>query len=52
LTQRQLAVKLKRSSSFVWKFEAGERQLNVLEFLEIARALNLKASALMAQIEG
>jgi transcriptional regulator with XRE-family HTH domain len=51
LTQRQLAAKLKRSNSFVWKLEAGERQLNVLEFIEIARALNVKASALMADIE-
>lgn len=52
LTQRQLAAKLKRSNSFVWKLEAGERQLNVLEFIEIARVLNVKASALMAEIEG
>ncbi|MGO9266784.1 MAG: helix-turn-helix domain-containing protein [Candidatus Binataceae bacterium] len=52
LTQRQLAAKLKRSNSFVWKLEAGERQLNVLEFIEIARALDVKASKLMAEIEG
>lgn len=51
LTQRQLAAKLKRSNSFVWKFEAGERQLNVLEFIEIARVLGVKASNLMTQIE-
>jgi transcriptional regulator with XRE-family HTH domain len=52
LTQRQLAAKLKRSNSFVWKLEAGERQLNVLEFIEIARALEVKASKLMTEIEG
>lgn len=52
LTQRQLAAKLKRSNSFVWKLEAGERQLNVLEFIEIARILGVKASTLMMQIEG
>ena len=52
LTQRQLAAKLKRSNSFVWKLEAGERQLNVLEFIEVARVLGVKAAALMAQIEG
>jgi transcriptional regulator with XRE-family HTH domain len=51
LTQRQLAAKLKRSNSFVWKLEAGERQLNVLEFIEIARALNVKPSTLVAEIE-
>ena len=52
LTQRQLAAKLKRSNSFVWKLEAGERQLNVLEFIEIARVLGVKATVLMTQIEG
>jgi transcriptional regulator with XRE-family HTH domain len=52
LTQRQLAAKLKRSDSFVWKLEAGERQLNVLEFMEIARTLGVKASTLMEEIEG
>jgi transcriptional regulator with XRE-family HTH domain len=52
LTQRQLAAKLKRSNSFIWKLEAGERQLNVLEFIEIARTLGVKASDLIAEIEG
>jgi transcriptional regulator with XRE-family HTH domain len=52
LTQRQLAAKLKRSNSFVWKLEAGERQINVLEFMEIARLLGVKASKLVAEIEG
>jgi ribosome-binding protein aMBF1 (putative translation factor) len=52
LTQRQLAAKLKRSNSFVWKLEAGERQVNVLEFIEIARVLGVKAAVLMAEIEG
>jgi hypothetical protein len=52
LTQRQLAAKLKRSNSFVWKLEAGERQINVLEFMEIARTLGVKASRLLAEIEG
>ena len=51
LTQRQLAAKLKRSNSFVWKLEAGERQVNVLEFIEISRVLGVKASKLMAEIE-
>ena len=52
LTQRQLAAKLKRSNSFVWKLEAGERQINVLEFIEIAKVLGAKASTLMTEIEG
>ncbi len=51
LTQRQLAARLKRSNSFVWKIEAGERQVNVLEFIEIAKLLNVSASALIARVE-
>lgn len=52
LTQRQLAAKLNRSNSFVWKIEAGERKLNVLEFIEIARVLGIKPSVLMARVGG
>jgi transcriptional regulator with XRE-family HTH domain len=51
LTQRQLAARLKRSNSFVWKIEAGERQVNVLEFVEIARLLNVSASTLLRKVE-
>ena len=51
LTQRELAARLKRSNSFVWKIEAGERQVNVLEFMEIAKLLNVSASTLMARVE-
>lgn len=50
LTQRSLAAKLKRSDSFVWKFEAGERQLKVLEFIEIAIALDVEPAALMNRL--
>jgi hypothetical protein len=38
-------------NSFVWKLEADERQVNVLEFIEIARVLGVKASKLMLDIE-
>jgi transcriptional regulator with XRE-family HTH domain len=52
LSQRQLAAKLNRGNSFVWKLEAGERRIDVLEFMEMAKILGVKASTLMAQIEG
>ncbi len=51
LTQRQLAARLKRSNSFVWKIEAGERQVNVLEFMEIAKLLGVSASTLIMRLE-
>ena len=50
LTQRALAARLKRSDSFVWKFEAGERQLKVLEFIEIAEVLGVEPDELIRRI--
>ena len=41
LTQRELAARLKRPHSFISKIEAGERRLDVLEFVEIAKALKV-----------
>ena len=39
LSQRELSKKLKRVQTFVSKYERGERRLDVVEFLEIAKAL-------------
>jgi transcriptional regulator with XRE-family HTH domain len=39
LSQRDLAKKLKRIHTFVSKYERGERRLDVIEFLDIAKAL-------------
>ena len=47
LTQRQLAAKLRRSNSFVWKIEAGERRVDVLEFVELARCLGVSPPELL-----
>ena len=52
LTQRELALKMKRSNSFVWKIEAGERRVDSLELIEIGRALDTKGSKLLAEAEG
>lgn len=43
LTQAELAKKLFRPQSFVSKYERGERRLDVVEFLEVARALGMDA---------
>ena len=50
LTQRELAIRLKRAHSFVGKIESGERRLDVVEFVEIARALKLDAAELLSRI--
>lgn len=39
LTQQDLANKLGRPQSFVAKYETGERRLDVVELIEIARAI-------------
>lgn len=39
LTQQELAKRLRRPQSFVAKYEGGERRIDVLEFLAIARAI-------------
>lgn len=39
LTQRELAKKLKREQSFVWRIEKGERRLDVVEFHWVCEAL-------------
>lgn len=51
LTQAKLAEQLGRPQSFVSKYERGERRLDVVEFLEVARSLGLRASDLLEEIE-
>jgi transcriptional regulator with XRE-family HTH domain len=40
-TQKQLADLLQRPQSFIAKYELGERRIDVIEFLAIARVLNV-----------
>ena len=39
LTQQKLAKRLGKPQSFVAKYEGGERRLDVIEFITIARAI-------------
>ena len=39
LTQAALGRRLKHTQQWVYKYEAGERRLDVVEFIEIARAI-------------
>jgi transcriptional regulator with XRE-family HTH domain len=47
LTQHALARRLKRPQSFVAKYEGGERRVDVVEFIAIARALGADPVKLM-----
>jgi transcriptional regulator with XRE-family HTH domain len=51
LTQVALAKKLGRPQSFVSKFERGERRLDVIEFLDVARALNVDPARIVVDLE-
>jgi transcriptional regulator with XRE-family HTH domain len=47
LTQQQLARRLRKPQSFVSKYEGGERRVDVIEFMAIARAMGADAVALL-----
>lgn len=51
LTQRQLADRLGRPQSFVSKYERGERRLDIVELIEIAKALGIDPAAVVAELE-
>ena len=50
LTQAEVARKLRRPQSFVAKYEGGERRLDVIEFIEIVRALSADPLDVLAQL--
>ena len=51
LTQAALAKKLSRPQSFVSKFERGERRLDLVEFVDVARALGIDPHHVIREIE-
>ena len=51
LTQVALAERLRRPQSFVAKYETGERQLDVIEFLLVTLAIGTSGVALLRRLE-
>jgi transcriptional regulator with XRE-family HTH domain len=51
LTQQELAERLKRPQSFVAKVETGERRLDVVEMIELARAIGCSPANLIERVE-
>ena len=50
LTQVQVATALKRPQSFVSKYESGERNLDVVEFVAVCKALGVSPADVLASL--
>lgn len=50
MTQSQLAEKLGEYQSFVARLESGQRRIDVIEFIEIARVLNFDAAKALKKV--
>jgi transcriptional regulator with XRE-family HTH domain len=52
LTQAQVAERLGKPQSFVAKYEGGERRLDVIEFLAVAKVVGVDAAKILASAAG
>ena len=52
LTQAELAKKLGEYQSFVARMESGQRRIDVVEFLNLARVLNFDAAKAIRTFDG
>ena len=50
LTQEKLAKRLKRPQSFIAKYEGGERRLDVVEFVAVAKAISADPMAILRDL--
>lgn len=50
MTQQQVADRLGRPQSYVAKIEGSERRLDVIEFIEFARAIGAEPAVLFARL--
>ncbi|WP_110753715.1 helix-turn-helix domain-containing protein [Phyllobacterium leguminum] len=50
LTQQIVAERLRKPQSYVAKIEGGERRLDMVEFIALSQALEIKPDALFARI--
>lgn len=50
ITQAVLAEKLQRSQSFVSKFEIGVRHLDVIEFIDVCKAMGVDPRVILGKV--
>jgi transcriptional regulator with XRE-family HTH domain len=51
LTQVELARRLERPQSFVSKYENGERRLDVVEFMAVAKAIGVEPCSILEALD-
>lgn len=51
VSQRELARRLEKPPSFINKIELMERRIDIIEFISIARALQIPPQLLLASVE-
>ena len=51
LRQRDIARKLGRDGSWLVRIESGQRRVDVIEYLEIARAIGFEAGELLHRVD-
>ncbi len=49
-TQQEIAERLGKPQSYVAKIEGGERRLDVVEFIALAKAINVNPKTLFANV--
>ncbi len=50
-TQKKLADILKKNQSYISKYENGDRRLDVIEFLDVAHAMNINPVEIISDLE-
>jgi ribosome-binding protein aMBF1 (putative translation factor) len=50
LKQADLAKKLKKPQSFISKYERGERRLDIVEFLEVTKAIGINPHTIIDEL--
>lgn len=50
MTQQQLADRLGKPQSYIAKYEGGERRIDVVEFINIARSLNFDPARAVREV--
>ncbi len=50
LTQQVLAARLGKPQSFVSKYESGERRLDVIEYLDVSKAIGIDPIPIISEL--